>query len=37
VLYEHGTHVCNNLPFRYRPLVADWMAEQLARVGQLAA
>jgi pimeloyl-ACP methyl ester carboxylesterase len=37
VLYDHGTHVCNNLPFRYRPLVADWMAEQLARVGQLAA
>jgi pimeloyl-ACP methyl ester carboxylesterase len=37
VLYEHGTHVCNNLPFRYRPLVADWMAEQLAKVGQLAA
>ena len=30
VLYDHGTHVCNNLPFRYRPLVADWMAEQLA-------
>jgi pimeloyl-ACP methyl ester carboxylesterase len=29
VLYEHGTHVCNNLPFRYRPLVADWMAAQL--------
>jgi pimeloyl-ACP methyl ester carboxylesterase len=37
VLYEHGTHVCNNLPFRYRPLVGDWMAEQLARVGQLTA
>lgn len=30
VLYEHGTHVCNNLPFRYRPLVGDWMAERLA-------
>jgi dipeptidyl aminopeptidase/acylaminoacyl peptidase len=30
VLYEHGTHVCNNLPFRYRPLVADWMAGRLA-------
>ena len=37
VLYDDGTHVCNNLPFRYRPLVGDWMAEQLARVGQLAA
>ena len=30
VLYEEGTHVCSNLPYRYRPLVADWMAEQLA-------
>lgn len=30
VLYEDGTHVCNNLPFRYRPLVGDWMAERLA-------
>jgi dipeptidyl aminopeptidase/acylaminoacyl peptidase len=37
VLYEEGTHVCNNLPFRYRPLVADWMAEQLVQVGHLAA
>ena len=37
VLYEDGTHVCNNVPFRYRPLVGDWMADQLARVGQLAA
>jgi pimeloyl-ACP methyl ester carboxylesterase len=37
VLYEHGTHVCNNLPFRYRPLVGDWMAERLAAVGRIAA
>jgi dienelactone hydrolase len=29
VLYDEGTHVCNNLPFRYRPLVADWMRERL--------
>ena len=29
VLYEEGTHVCNNLPFRYRPLVGDWMSEKL--------
>ena len=33
VLYEHGNHVCNNLPYRYRPLVADWLAERLAGVG----
>jgi pimeloyl-ACP methyl ester carboxylesterase len=29
VLYEEGTHVCNNIPFKYRPLVADWVTEQL--------
>ena len=33
VLYEDGAHVCNNLPYRYRPLVGDWLAERLARVG----
>jgi 2,6-dihydroxypseudooxynicotine hydrolase len=33
VLYEHGAHVCNNLPYRYRPLVGDWLAETLAHVG----
>jgi dipeptidyl aminopeptidase/acylaminoacyl peptidase len=34
VLYEEGSHVCNNMPYRYRPLVADWLAEELrARVG----
>jgi pimeloyl-ACP methyl ester carboxylesterase len=30
VLFEHGSHVCSNIPYRYRPLVADWMAERLA-------
>jgi 2,6-dihydroxypseudooxynicotine hydrolase len=29
VLYEEGTHVCNNIPFKYRPTVADWMRDQL--------
>jgi 2,6-dihydroxypseudooxynicotine hydrolase len=29
VLYEEGMHVCSNIPYRYRPLVADWMLEQL--------
>jgi 2,6-dihydroxypseudooxynicotine hydrolase len=36
VLYDEGTHVCNNLPFRYRPLVGDWMADKLAKVHELA-
>ncbi len=30
VLYEEGNHVCNNVAYRYRPLLADWLAEQLA-------
>jgi hypothetical protein len=33
VLDEQGSHVCSNVPYRYRPLVADWMAEQLAAAG----
>jgi pimeloyl-ACP methyl ester carboxylesterase len=30
VLYPDGNHVCNNIPYKYRPLVADWTAERLA-------
>ena len=30
VLFEDGTHVCNNIPYRYRPLVADWMHAKLS-------
>jgi pimeloyl-ACP methyl ester carboxylesterase len=30
VLFEDGNHVCANVPYKARPLVADWMAEQLA-------
>jgi 2,6-dihydroxypseudooxynicotine hydrolase len=33
VMYPDGNHVCNNLPYRYRPLAGDWMAERLADVG----
>ncbi len=29
VMYEDGNHVCNNIPYKYRPLVADWMREKL--------
>ena len=29
VLYDEGTHVCNNIPYKYRPRVADWMREAL--------
>ncbi|MGH6768183.1 MAG: alpha/beta hydrolase family protein [Xanthobacteraceae bacterium] len=30
VLYEEGNHVCFNIPYKFRPLTADWMAETLA-------
>ena len=30
-IYPEGNHVCNNIPYKYRPLVGDWMAEQLLR------
>ena len=33
VLYEEGNHVCNNIPYKYRPLVADWLGGELRRVG----
>ena len=32
IMYEDGNHVCNNLPYKYRPLVADWMLETLRHV-----
>jgi 2,6-dihydroxypseudooxynicotine hydrolase len=30
VLFDDGNHVCNNIPYKYRPLVGDWMAERLS-------
>jgi len=33
VMYEEGNHACNNIPYRYRPLVGDWMADQLKGAG----
>jgi alpha-beta hydrolase superfamily lysophospholipase len=29
VLLEGGNHVCNNMPFRYRPLAGDFLAKHL--------
>ena len=29
VLYEEGSHVCFNIPYKYRALVGDWMADRL--------
>jgi pimeloyl-ACP methyl ester carboxylesterase len=33
VLYDDGNHVCNNIPYKYRPLVADWLRRELTGVG----
>jgi dienelactone hydrolase len=29
VMFPDGNHVCNNISYKYRPLMADWMAERL--------
>jgi hypothetical protein len=29
-MYPDGNHVCNNIPYKYRPLMADWLKERLA-------
>ena len=29
LLYPEGNHVCNNIPYKYRPAMADWMAAHL--------
>lgn len=26
-LFPEGNHVCNNIPYKYRPLAADWLRE----------
>jgi pimeloyl-ACP methyl ester carboxylesterase len=29
LMYPDGNHVCNNIAYRYRPAMTDWMSEQL--------
>jgi pimeloyl-ACP methyl ester carboxylesterase len=29
LMYPDGNHVCNNVAYKYRPAMADWMREQL--------
>ncbi len=29
VVFPDGNHVCNNIAYKYRPLMADWLREQL--------
>ncbi len=33
VIYPEGNHVCDNIPYKARPLMADWMAEKLGARG----
>ena len=28
-MFDNGNHVCNNIPYIYRPLTADWLKEKL--------
>ncbi len=30
IMYPEGNHVCNNITYKYRPAMADWMREKLA-------
>lgn len=30
-MFDDGNHVCNNIPDKYRPQQADWMADRLLR------
>jgi 2,6-dihydroxypseudooxynicotine hydrolase len=29
-MFEEGNHVCNNIPYKHRPQMADWMRRQLS-------
>jgi dienelactone hydrolase len=31
LMLEDGNHVCNNVPYKYRPQQADWMRKQLCK------
>ena len=35
VVFEEGNHVCFNISYKFRPLTADWMVEQLAPIRSL--
>jgi dipeptidyl aminopeptidase/acylaminoacyl peptidase len=31
LMFPDGNHVCNNITYKYRPAMADWMSERLRR------
>lgn len=33
-MFDDGNHVCNNIPYKHRPQMADWMRRQLSALSQ---
>lgn len=33
-IFRDGNHVCNNIPWLYRPLIADWLSERFGPVSK---
>lgn len=36
-MFEEGNHICNNMPYAWRPLIADWIGGYLKAVPQRRA
>jgi dipeptidyl aminopeptidase/acylaminoacyl peptidase len=36
-VFEEGNHVCDNIPYKVRPFMTDWMAEKLGAAGRAGA
>ncbi|MCF3643232.1 alpha/beta hydrolase [Rhizobium sp. TRM95111] len=36
-VFADGNHVCNNIPWLYRPLVADWLSDRFAAAAERRA
>lgn len=30
MIFPEGNHACDNIPYKCRPYIADWVARQLA-------
>jgi 2,6-dihydroxypseudooxynicotine hydrolase len=36
-MFEEGNHICNNMPYAWRPLIADWIGGHLQAAPQRRA
>jgi 2,6-dihydroxypseudooxynicotine hydrolase len=36
-MFEEGNHICNNMPYAWRPMIADWMGGHLRAAPRLQA